>query len=1178
MRLKSLYIKGFKSFAQETIIHFNESVTGIVGPNGSGKSNIIDAIRWVLGEQKSKELRLAKMQDVIFNGTASKKASKTAEVAIEFENNRGIIPSEYQIIRISRTLYRSGESSYQLNNIPCRLKDIHNLLMDTGIGSNSYAIIELSMVDAILQDKDHARRKMFEQAAGVSKYKKRKRETINKLSLTQTDLDRIEDVLFEIRKNLKQLEKQARNAKRYLALKDAYKQESLLFHYDALDEILDQQISIRKKQMDLKLLYNQLRADIDKQEAVLQRRKYKHVEDERQLALFQKKINTVVDQIRTKENKKNLLLEQEKYIISSKKQAEQTLLRLRSELDELVVRQASTVKIYKDHETSLERLVEQYEHAHEQHTTKKQRFETIKNELDLLAQKKSSIENQLFSIEKEMAIADNKRMLAIKSTEHLHEKKFDTQSRIEIEQQKVQEKIAENNEIQKQIQHLEAAEVAKENSEKALKEEKIKLEAAQRVLLRKGDKSSAEVKFLRNILNNLEGLPAAIKYLSKHWKKNQILFSDIIDCPDVYRSAVEQYFKPFLDHFVVQSSDEAFAAVRILQENNIGFAKFFILDQVPKNEHIITADLDGVVMHSILSFEEQYRSLVEWLCGNVIIRKDVPTELSGKYVHYVNQQGTCVFSNGKLVGGASGVLDSSRIGQKQKLKRMESHAKQVQDDIDMAKIAIEKINSEILQLQEKSNKSALQKLNQDLNRGLQNQYETAAKLKQAQNHLEEVEIELKGNLGLIEKSDTVLKELRKQSEILAKEKTQLESESHASADIAQLSMEMTASTTALNQLNIEKIRQENLNQTVSKDLEFIEEKIHTIHTDSARLEDTMVTSENKLDQITVDCRTLEDELVELYKQKKTEHADLSATEKVYFDTKQQLEEQEQVLRKTNKTFQNVQSELNHLKDKETDLKYKLDGLKQRVLIEFNEQLSALEIEVPDGYNRTEQQLKVDKLKHKISTFGEVNPMAVDTYNEMQNRLELIENQRDDILGAKKELTSTIREIEKTATAQFLDAFNAARGHFQTVFRSLFTQDDTCDLILLDPEDPLQSDIEIIAKPKGKRPQSLSQLSGGEKTLTASALLFSLYLLKPAPFCIFDEVDAPLDDQNVQKFTNIIRAFSDESQFLVVTHNKATMAELDVLYGVFMEEKGVSSISAVDFRSMAHEPKLQHAVG
>lgn len=1178
MRLQSLEIKGFKSFARDTVIHFNEHVTGIVGPNGSGKSNIIDAIRWVLGEQKSKELRLEKMQDVIFNGTKSKKKAPSAEVSIVFENNKGILPSEYNVVRVSRTLYRSGESEYRLNDLPCRLKDINNLLVDTGIGSNSYAIIELGMVDDILQDKDQARRKMFEQAAGISKYKKRKSEALSKLNLTQADLDRVEDLLFEIGGNLKSLEKQAKRAQKYLDLKAKYKQTSLLFHAVKLNALRDDYMAIEKEITTHQVQYHELKATIDRKEAKLEQEKLKNINDEKQLSLFQQKISSITDNIRKQENRKAMLEKEASYSSDKLK----GMGRRKDELIEKINFLAEAIKKIMDRvaseEVELGDLSSNYEKSRKAYNQLRDQYEDNKAQVEQKEQQKIELEKQQLHIEKEIAIATNKIQQAQHTIEFLKTRSQDQIAKVEDEKEQLTKLNVEIEALQSSQTKLQQAEDQKKDKLDAIREEIDQAKNAQRDIQRKRDVKQNEIDLLLSMINKLEGFPESVKYLHQAWKKEQIILSDVISCSEEDRPAVELAMGDFLDYYVVETAEDAMEAIQLLKTAKRGKARFFILDRIPALTNEKGTDL--IPMLDLIQCADKYKKLIEYILYDTYQASDKSlfSDQKLKHVNLISSDGSIMAKNGQLIGGSISVFEGKKIGRKKKLEQLIADKEILNTDLQSIKSKIERLERDRSAQIQVDHRAEILQLQRDIEVKTRLQYKLQASVDSVQQNLsqqndakseQETAILLnEEKLGAFKKEKQEISEML---DILVPQLSHKGTLNKLSEDLATLSKQM-------NDDQIAKLKQQNLIENFEKENNFNSEKLKEAEQESQSIDHRKKREIQAQEERTAELSSLKRSLQDEYHTRKIEQADLGGIEQSYFDAKHRIGEEEQEVRKLNKAFSELQSKINTQKDKAADLKYKLQGVKQRINIEFSENIDAFEYEVPEGYSIGEQEIRIEKMQNQLSNFGEINPMAVEAYKEMEDRKLNIEEQRDDINKAKEELIATMDEIETTATQLFLEAFDQARKHFVTVFRSLFTQDDDCDLVLLDPENPLQSNIEIIAKPKGKRPQSLSQLSGGEKTLTASALLFSLYLLKPAPFCIFDEVDAPLDDQNVQKFTNIIRAFSQDSQFLVVTHNKATMAELDVLYGVYMEEKGVSSVSQVDFRNYDHNPVMSEAVG
>lgn len=1176
MRLKSIYIKGFKSFAQETTIYFNQSITGIVGPNGSGKSNIIDAIRWVLGEQKSSELRLAKMQDVIFNGTKNKRKSKYTEVAITFENTRGILPSEYNFVKISRLLYQSGESEYRLNDTTCRMKDIKNLLIDTGIGSNSYAIIELAMVDDILQDKDHARRRMFEQAAGISKYKKRKKETLNKLSLTQTDLDRVEDLLHEIAINLKALEKQARRSKKYLKLKENYRQSSLLYHQVKINHLLEDKKSLQEKIDAEKVDLVTLSKRIDQLEAQLQKDKLKNLNDEKQLNLFQQKIGTISDDIRSLESRKGMLESKLEYAQNILKSASEKVTDLEIKITQTKEKELRSISMLEKAKDNTSMSLKMFEESDAFYQEVKTKFEKNKTVAEQIASEKSKLEQNLHEVEKRLVLSENKIQQFNNTIRHLHET-------IELDKKSIQEQelfVAnlENtvHEIQQRLDRQQKSEKSKEVKKESLSNQIQEFHNLLRNELRKLDIKENEIKLLHSIINNLEGFPESMKYLNKNWKADFKLLSDVISVDEDYKIAVEAFLAPYLNYFIVHNTKEAQEAIQLLLQSKKGRAQFFILEHVVENDGNNLTPV-GIPIIDVIEAKEEFQELLSTICGNACIVDELPKTIQ-KDVTFVKKDGTEIVRNHQMNGGALDIFENDKIGRKDNLKRLQNQKTKLQQSIVELKNSIEKAENEKDKL---SNSKLIEDIEEnriELQKEQQKLYSEKAKLESLQKVVIDQQVKLESNQKNLAHEEKLEKEsLQRKDSILSL----LESErfeSNNGMPLSALSEELSHISSKRNEAQIKHLQDENHQSNLTKDVEQLREKIVQLEQDKQSLVDSQKKESENQDQYIAELASLKKDLQSKYQVRKAESENLGGVEHEYFEAKQKISDQEQNISLLQKSFNEKQSKINRLIDKEKDISYKIDGVKQRISIEFNTNIQKIDITIPDDYQLHAEELNIDKLRNRIANFGEVNPMAIQAYEEMEKRMEDMANQRDDILDAKDKLVETIQEIETTATNMFLESFEEIRRHFKKVFRSLFTEDDQCDLILENSEDPLNSDIDIIAKPKGKRPQSLSQLSGGEKTLTASALLFSLYLLKPAPFCVFDEVDAPLDDQNVNKFTNIIQAFSDQSQFIVVTHNKATMAELDVLYGVYMEEKGVSSISAVDFRNFDHNPILQQAVG
>jgi len=1171
MRLKSLEIKGFKSFANDTVINFNENVIGIVGPNGSGKSNIVDAIRWVLGEQKSKDLRLEQMSNVLFNGSKKVKESGVAQVSITFDNSKQILSSEYQNITISRFLYRTGESEYRLNGVTCRLKDITTLLMDTGIGSNSYAIIALGMVEDILQDKEKARRRMFEQAAGISKFKIRKQETLSKLDSTHQDLERVQDLLFEIEGNLKSLEKQAKQTQKYFDLKDQYKIQSIDLAILQSKELKSQYQNVQNQINAEETIYREVDVKVINTEAEIEKSKFEILEKEKLVSEKQKELHFTVNLLRQMEQDKKLKEQELSFQIQTLKTKEEAVKNavikstfLKNDislLKENLILEKQYEKTFENELNELEILVK---NAREQ-------FSKTKSSIDQIQIQIQDLNKNIFELDKVKAILTNriegyeKELVQQKVT-------FDNNSK-EIEnwnnQHKEFNKIIETYAAEKQI--LSAREEERKKNiiilDEKINQSRKEISNERRNL----DAKRHEFKLLKSIVDSLEGYPESIKYLKKHnkWNIQSPLLSDIIYCNDDYKSAIELYLEPFLNFFVVDHKEQALEAIQYLQNDQKGRASFFILDEIVIESNHISNDF--LSAKSVLEYDSKYEKLVDLLFNNVVIVEN-ESFIDDQNLIYISKGGKFIRQKQQIQGGSLGLFDGNKLGRKKKLDLLSSEIVELEIKEKLLDSEIKSLENQLNIVKTNSYVAEINKIDDNLKK---NQIENAsltAKIENAitaqnvyftreieySNLISELKIELSEKNNLILESQSSLNKIRENLDSSNDENKKI------SDNLAQLNSDF-------NTKNVKFIQQQNKVNMLLKDTSQKEKQLEEL--ELIRQNDLAII-ENfnfEIKEIDNQIEKISQNIISFLEERKLKEQNLGAVEENYFKQRAKINELEIFVKQQNRIRSDLQSLINNLKDKFNAIKYDLTSIGERLKIEFGVSINdIINQESTTSHSKESLHEMCQKLKYRIENFGEINPLAVQAYDEMKTRYDVIIEQKNDIETAKISLENTIKEIEISASSKFLESFTMIRENFTKVFRSLFSQDDNCDLILDDPNNPLESNIQIIAKPKGKRPQSINQLSGGEKTLTATALLFALYLLKPAPFCIFDEVDAPLDDANIEKFNNIIKEFSKDSQFVIVTHNKATMAAVDIIYGVYMPELGISSVTPVDFRSLENQ--------
>lgn len=1177
MKLLRLEMKGFKSFARETVIHFNEKITGVVGPNGSGKSNVVDAIRWVLGEQKSSELRLEKMGDILFNGTERRKPAPVARVSVTFENDKGLINSEYTELSVTRILYRSGDSEYRLNDVSCRLKDIRSVLLDTGIGSNSYAIIALGMVDDILSDKDQARRKMFEQAAGISKYKTRKRETLNKLKLTTADLDRVEDLLHELENTLKQQKKQARRAEKYLKLKDSYKSHSIDLAILNSSRARSDFKSIKEELVQVQTAFDELTAKINNREAEVESKKQVNLEKESSVSQNQRDLSGIVREIQSLENKRDITRQSISYGQQAIKRLENQILEKTQKVKEFAQTisrlESEIVEENKELNTRRETLAKLKTQKEESQKS----YQEIKSGRSDRRQKLQDLQQREYDWKQKIAVLESRIETIQSQTQRLDEQmESQSQRKIELESEWGRQKDVlgqlEHNLTQLQRNEEERKELL--TKLEAEKEEKTK-EAQE--LERKYDALQNEFKLLKSLVEKLEGFPESTKFLmrSKKWNKPAALFSDVLISPAQYRAALENYLENYLSHFIVNQAQDALEGIKLLKESQNGKAHF-LLNNTSEKPAPIKDIPEATPALQVVETDSVYAGLIGQLLHQVYLVDDEDTaySLSQQYPDFtfLVKDGSASFHKSLMSGGSSGLFEGKRLGRKKNLKKIEKEIQSLSQDLHTRNQSLQSLANEIQTLKRKQQGEEMR----DLQSKLADAKGAAQKTSFQLSNLDEAAQEFHNQKQKLtsEKADIhkQITHIQEQWQKLKTEKQELEEKVEQVDSIyEQHAQSFSELSQNYNEAHISLIQQENRCSQLNKDIQYQKSRKTEL---SDQLEQhkkeiqEQKEEQKKHNQTEVETKN---RLAELYREKEKKSEDLNAAERIYFEERNTISELEKEVKLLHQQQRQKQELIQSLKERHTESKMVLHGISERLKVEFDISINQVIDQSPefDG-TREELEKEMAKVKGRLQNFGDVNPMAVEAFNETQERYDLMLNQKNDILEAQDKLETTIREIEKQATQQFMEAFEKIRTNFIDVFRTLFTEGDDADLILSDPDNPLESLVEIIAKPKGKRPKSLSQLSGGEKTLTATALLFALYLLKPAPFCVFDEVDAPLDDANIEKFNRIIKRFAEQSQFIIVTHNKSTMAAVDIIYGVYMNEPGVSGLSPVDFRQLEHK--------
>jgi len=1173
VRLKSLEIKGFKSFADKTVINFDDNITGIVGPNGCGKSNIVDSIRWVIGEQKISQLRSENLDSLVFNGSKTRSASGLAEVSLTFENTRNLLPTEFNVVTITRKFYKNGESEYRLNDVQCRLKDIQNLFLDTGISTDSYAIIALDMVDELIKDKDNSRRKMLEQAAGISIYKTRKKEAKSKLEATEQDLARIEDLLFEINNQLKSLESQAKKAEKYQEIKKEYREVSIELAKASLEGFNLSYKDLHEQQEKETNRKVEIEAAIGTQEAALEGEKLAFIEKEKALQRMQQSFNELQQTVRAKENDKNLASQRIEHLSEKQAALQSFLSKAEGQLKGIEESISFTNGQIAEEEKALQGLAQALAQRQEGMEQARLLMEQKRNALDQLRGQYQQTQRQQFDAEKRVAVADTSVQNLQRTLQQLEAERVQRAGQLE---QLEAERIEKEKSLQIRKTDLEQLQQHQDNTKEQILQTQAVLETLRNELAeesRKLDAKKNEHALLKSMIDSMEGYPDSVKFLhnNKDWKLQVPILSDVLYVKEEYRKALENVLEPYLSYYVVSDLQEGLDAVHLLDKHQKGKANFFLLDQI--NTRLTTDathQLAGATPAlSVIEVEAPYQKLAQHLLGNVFIADGEEALSNSNGFVVIEKQGRYVKGKFSLTGGSVGLFEGNKIGRAKNLEKLQLEISSQQAVVDALRSTIQARHNEVIAFNEDLRETALRQAEKEIQQltnevfAIQNKVENLTATQQSSAaRMAELQQQVDQTLQSVAEVRTEFEQLNAtfadlQLALQGAENEFRESEQH-----------YNEANTQFNEFNLSVTRQQNKIAGLHQEATFKNNQLTDLRLQIEQSQQQQGETLQSTDQSREQLLQIEQRLLELLRKKEQDERSLNEADQAYYVLRNELSEKESAIRHQSKEKEQIEFLLAAIKDKLNELKLQLAGMKERLSVEFRVDLEQILGEARISETALDElQATADRMKKRLENLGEVNPTAIEAFTEMKKRYDFIVEQKTDLVTAKDSLLKTIEEVEATANQKFLDTFEQVRMHFQKVFKTLFTEDDQCDLVLEDPNNVAESGIDVVAKPKGKRPTSLTQLSGGERTLTATALLFAIYLIKPAPFCILDEVDAPLDDANVGKFTNMIRQFSENSQFIIVTHNKMTMSTVDVIYGVTMQEPGVSKLVTVDFRSL-----------
>ena len=1181
MYLKRLELQGFKSFADKTVLEFMPGITSVIGPNGSGKSNISDSIRWVLGEQSMKSLRGSKSLDIIFSGTQNRKSLGFAEASLVFDNQDGSLPIEYTEVTVTRKIYRTGETGYYINKVPCRLKDVLELFMDTGIGKDGYSIIGQGKIDEILSNKSEDRRHIFEEAAGIVKYRTRKQESEKKLEHTKLNLLRINDILAEIEGNIEPLKVQAEKAKKYLNIREELKNIEIgLFIYNIekykkdLEEIVKDE-EIFKAQCNeeegklerLKQLKEQLKVEIDDITNKIEEMSNLGFESQKEIEMLNSDINVANTRIHNNE---------------------ENSARFEKEIEELKVR--------------IEELKEEIEQKKEKKNNLRQNKEKFQKELEEKEKELEEINKKLSA--KELEIEGYK-----KTVEENIDKKYELQSQINTQEinyenyQKRQSQI--NSEITSQISEIDSTRLEKDeiskdfyeieskrnkivssleeiNNKKQQAEQKIKdydmqINNYQNEIRIKESK----LKFLIETEKEKEGYIKSVKSLLKDCENVKELgkgmhgvLANVIDVPEEYQTAIEMCLGASLQNIVTDTEDDAKRLVEHLRKNNLGRASFLPISSVKGRKlDKIKSKEKGIIgiASDLIKFDKKYEQIIINLLGRTVIVDNMDTAIkvskqNGYSYRIITIEGDIINPSGAITGGSVSKKTVNILGRGKEIEKLEKDIKQLKQKVSKIEKDKEEYKEMIENVFEESENLSRELQEIDITYATEKQkvisieeniskIETRLnKLKDEKNHLEEQKNESNKNKEDIKKEIEQLTEQTEKLSKVIKENADFNKDNQKYVDDLNLditNLKISVSSFDESEVSIKEI-EDRINSEIDNNLKSIknkEEQIEHIKKDNLDLKNLIEETKQKIEQIKEDVKNSGSKIEELKNLRVTKNEKLAT-------------EEEEISGKF-KVIEDLKSQIMKVDMKKSKIEEDINSTINKMWEEYELTPNNVgDYKKPENVQLTVK--KVNSLRKEIRELGSVNVDSIEEYKSLKERYDFMSEQRLDLEDTMAKLRKIIQDMTKTMKEQFKTQFALINKNFSEVFQELFGG-GKASLSLEDEENILECGINITVQPPGKKLQNMMLLSGGEKAFTAIALLFAILKINPAPFCVLDEIEAALDDVNVYRFAEYLKKFSKDTQFLVITHRKGTMEAADTVYGVTMEENGISKLLSIKLK-------------
>lgn len=1192
MYLKKLELSGFKSFADRTVIEFDQGLTAVVGPNGSGKSNITEAIRWVLGEQSAKNLRGGKMPDIIFAGTAIRKPLNIAEVTVVLDNEERFLPLDFSEISVTRRLHRSGESEFFINKQACRLKDIIELFMDSGLGKESFSIISQGKVEAIFNSKPEDRRGIFEEAAGVLKYKQRKKQAEQKLFETEDNLNRVQDIVYELENQLEPLAEQSATAKEFLQLKQQFVDLDIGVNVKEILSFKEQWEETNHKIEHLQQELGEVTANIQEQETTLETLRTKRAQLDQAIDQKQALLLQTTEAYEQAEGQRNVLAERSKNTEKTTADYQAQLATIRTKQEQVEKRIIEINKQLKEKEQVAEELRAQLVTLTKEmqffNKSAKERLEELRSEYVEVMQEQANQGNDLKHLERQYQQEASKNQQVMSKYEQLTAKQAEFQTKMaqvtEQLEQKSQQLVAYREQFTQTQKNYLAAKDTLTTTEKQMYD-------AMGIL----QQGKARLKSLKELQENYAGFYQGVRAILKAKEELSGILgavAEILQVPENLTLAIETALGSAMQHVVVADEKSARAAITHLKQKRLGRATFLPLSTI-KPRHLPNNIIESLrnssgfvgVASELVQFDAKFEPIAKSLLGNTILAKDLKAanELA-RQVHYqyriVSLEGDVMNPGGSMTGGAGKKgREGQLFHQNNEIQTLEVQVEQMTSDLKEREKHVQSLKNQVLEIE-----TALEKVRAQGEQARSEEQSLQSQLERYQMEAKQIERELQAFEYEAQELKTFLAEYKTRKVELTKRLDELQTKRNELDEL------MNQTDEAANQAEEKKASlQAQINQ--------IEANIAVVEEQKTHLDSQLKEQQTQLVEWQMESQKIEQNLALLQDDSSTHHetkeslmakmqelqqkkSDLQAVLEQHKEERQQVQEQMNTADQALTNWNQQQAELLETKTQAEVLKDRaanrlescLNYLREEYQLTFEAAQAKYELSI--AVEEAKNQAKT--VKKAMDALGPINLAAIEQHAEVSERYEFLVTQRDDLLAAKDRLFATMSEMDEIVKEKFGEIFTAINEKFQTVFPNMFGGGHA-ELKLTDPTDLLQTGIEIVAQPPGKKLQSLSLLSGGERALTAIALLFAIIQVRPVPFCILDEVEAALDEANVARFGHYLSSFEKRTQFIVITHRKGTMESADVLYGVTMQESGVSKIVSVRLEELKEEELTSETV-